>query len=304
MPLPALAIAGIAAAAGTVASTAGGLAGQGMNYRNSKRLAEYQNQLNIAQWERENAYNTPSAQMARLRAAGLNPHLFAPGGNLAASSPTLTTAQAPDYSFLGEIGTKGVQTFMQGLSISQMQANVEVTTQEARLKKLQADAYESGDYYGARSSAAWQGITESKARIDKISTDIAYRHEQARQIESQIFLYNKQAENYDSQIHLRSNQVVEILDRIDYRTVQEELIRSQMDVNSGRITLMDAQLQAIMKGMEHTDVQIRIGAEEWLQKHMGKGYSTGVLSPAVNFVYGIANAIRQTFFGNINPNNP
>lgn len=39
-------------------------------------LAKMQNKFNIDQWNRENAYNSPAAQMQRFAAAGLNPNLI------------------------------------------------------------------------------------------------------------------------------------------------------------------------------------------------------------------------------------
>ena len=40
----------------------------------NKELAFQQNEWNLQQWNRQNAYNDPSAQMARYRAAGINPY--------------------------------------------------------------------------------------------------------------------------------------------------------------------------------------------------------------------------------------
>lgn len=54
-------------------------------------LAKLQNQWNIDQWNRENAYNSPSAQMARYKAAGLNPDLIYGQSNLSAASPEMTS---------------------------------------------------------------------------------------------------------------------------------------------------------------------------------------------------------------------
>ena len=44
-------------------------------------LASKQNDWNVEQWNRENAYNTPSAQRQRLLDAGLNPNLMLNGGD-------------------------------------------------------------------------------------------------------------------------------------------------------------------------------------------------------------------------------
>lgn len=54
-------------------------------------LARLQNRWNIDQWNRENAYNSPAAQMARYKAAGLNPDLIYGQPNLSAASPEMTS---------------------------------------------------------------------------------------------------------------------------------------------------------------------------------------------------------------------
>lgn len=57
-------------------------------------LAKLQNKWNLDQWNRENAYNDPSAVMARLKNAGLNPDLVYGNGAAnasAASSPSMTS---------------------------------------------------------------------------------------------------------------------------------------------------------------------------------------------------------------------
>lgn len=63
-------------------------------------LMEKNNQFNIDMWNRENEYNSPAAQMDRLREGKVNPALaFSQGvtGNLASSAPQATTI-APDFS--------------------------------------------------------------------------------------------------------------------------------------------------------------------------------------------------------------
>lgn len=75
--------------------------------RYNMQLAQYQNSANIAQWHRENAYNDPSAQMARYRAAGLNPDLIYGNGanSVSAQSPMMTSGepmQPMDMSAIGQ----------------------------------------------------------------------------------------------------------------------------------------------------------------------------------------------------------
>lgn len=56
----------------------------------NKELQDYAFQKNLEQWQRENEYNTPSAQMERYRQAGLNANLIYGQNNLAASSPEMS----------------------------------------------------------------------------------------------------------------------------------------------------------------------------------------------------------------------
>ena len=83
-------------AIGTILGLAGSVLGSTLAARSQKKaneknleLARLQNQWNIEQWQRENDYNTPRNQMARLRDAGVNPNLAYANGapvNVAAHS--------------------------------------------------------------------------------------------------------------------------------------------------------------------------------------------------------------------------
>lgn len=100
----------LSAVIGGGASVINNLLGFGANYQQNKynkeaislqnqynrELAAYQNSMNLEQWNRENAYNTPTAQITRLREAGINPHLAYSHGsisNTSASSPQLTAGE-------------------------------------------------------------------------------------------------------------------------------------------------------------------------------------------------------------------
>lgn len=56
--------------------------------RFNRDMAEWQNQVNVANWQMMNAYNTPAAQMERLLDAGLNPNLLYGNGATATGNAT------------------------------------------------------------------------------------------------------------------------------------------------------------------------------------------------------------------------
>lgn len=96
-------------------------------------LARLQNRWNLEQWQRENDYNSPTAQMARYRKAGMNPNLAYGQPTLAASSPTLTSGASSTPQDMSPIG-EGVRTFGQA---QQMMLNME-------MQKAQIDAIKAG----------------------------------------------------------------------------------------------------------------------------------------------------------------
>ena len=103
-------------------------------------LARLQNQWNLAQWQRENDFNSPSAQMARYRAAGLNSDLIYGQQNTSAASPELTSgepAAVQDMSPMGEM-YRSFGNFMQNYMnleqqkavIKNLNSNTEKTNEE------------------------------------------------------------------------------------------------------------------------------------------------------------------------------
>ena len=58
----------------------------------NKELAFQQNEWNLQQWYRQNAYNDPTAQMSRFRAAGINPYFAL--GNITSGNAEGTLSSA------------------------------------------------------------------------------------------------------------------------------------------------------------------------------------------------------------------
>ncbi len=96
-----MALPGISGAIGGVVGTIIGKLGQRKQERRNirdqtaanKELAEYAYSKDLEQWERQNLYNAPTQQMARLKEAGLNPNLIYGTG----TSATQSQATSPKY---------------------------------------------------------------------------------------------------------------------------------------------------------------------------------------------------------------
>lgn len=71
------------------------LSGSDYRFSQNKQMAEYQYSKDLEMWNRQNAYNHPSEQMARYKEAGLNPALmYGSGGSASAGSAT----EMPQYN--------------------------------------------------------------------------------------------------------------------------------------------------------------------------------------------------------------
>lgn len=120
---------------------------EGINLQNeaNRQLAEYQNEWNLAQWNRENEYNSPEQQLARLKAAGLNPNLaynMATTGN-ANESPQAAGYQA-DYS-KWQTAPKAVPANIVNLGETlKALSGIYKTAQELKSMDLDNQARESG----------------------------------------------------------------------------------------------------------------------------------------------------------------
>lgn len=83
-------IGGGSSLAGSLINGAFSLGGMALQQKYNKEMAAQQNQYNIDMWNMQNEYNSPTAQMARLEKAGLNPNLAY--GNVS----TGNSSQAPE----------------------------------------------------------------------------------------------------------------------------------------------------------------------------------------------------------------
>lgn len=141
MPNPlALAMAGSAVAGGI-----SGYAQSRINSRTARRntdltnqankdMAELAHQRDLEMWNRQNDYNNPSAQMQRMKNAGLNPHLMYGQGNVGnASSMPSYNAPSQDYNYLPPHNL--AETLQQASNIALGTAqinNIEATTQKTK----------------------------------------------------------------------------------------------------------------------------------------------------------------------------
>lgn len=106
-------------------------------YWNRKNM-DYQNNLMISNWNMQNAYNHPAAQMARFREAGLNPNLIYGQTNMAGSVGTPSAGGSPSAIMSNIVGREQVRN-MRAQNNNLVQQNDNLHAQSV-LTREQAEA--------------------------------------------------------------------------------------------------------------------------------------------------------------------
>lgn len=144
--------AGIGAGAGIVGGIVdmfGGKSANEQNFEYQQKLMNMQNAFNVDMWNRQNAYNDPSAQMARLRAAGLNPNLVYGSGatTLSASAPSAAGSSYQAQNIMKGLGAgipnafaNYMQAKMNDAAVGNLQASKELKETQASKTALEATA--------------------------------------------------------------------------------------------------------------------------------------------------------------------
>jgi hypothetical protein len=144
MPIPALAVAGIAAGAQLVGTGVNAYA-QGKTNKKSREFTRemYFQQLsdNKNNWDIQNAYNHPKEQMNRLSEAGLNPALMygGSGGGGGSASPISAASPRTSYATPPQIDTgAAANTFQNYMTAQNFELQKKVVAAEIALKTNQS----------------------------------------------------------------------------------------------------------------------------------------------------------------------
>jgi len=144
--------------------------------KKNRELEAKRRKYDQEQWERQNRYNHPIEQMARLKSAGLNPNLIygSSPGSAVGNAGAIPAGQAPEYSLTNPV-TGYMNTRVQQAQSNNLKADVLLKGTQG-MKNL-AEAGMTGrklDQFNATFDNV-VGQTASNAAIAKIKADIAAR---------------------------------------------------------------------------------------------------------------------------------
>lgn len=193
------------------------------NAAETRSLINYKYKKQAAANAEQRRYDSPSAQMERMKAAGLNPDLAYSQMAAGSPQPSLETDSASGSNFAGAVGTA------MRLKQEQEMTDSNIAVNDSIINKNAADAERS------RSSAAYY---DRLTKFQDVKEELA-RHN--------ITLTDKQIENLDQSIQESVSRVKLNQANIDYigsKKMEQDIRNSKME------QLLDAQINEMLDNAE------------------------------------------------------
>lgn len=268
----------------------GGLLSSGISYSQANKLmtkqqewnrqqAEWQNQVNVQNWQMQNEYNTPSNQMKRLQEAGLNPNLMygngsASTGNATGAPDAASVNSAPmsapraniDFSRFGTDAMQAAISLRQQdnndkLAQSQVDYNrAKVATEEAKALNLMAgtDLTKWDLDKGQRLFDILKGNEEKRGQL--MQSQIDSNTQGIAESNSRIRVNEKTVEEKAANIQL-------IQERTGLTTMQAALVNQQIGEVAARILLMRAQTDESLARKLNINASTNLTNERSIAQH-------------------------------------
>lgn len=203
---------------------------------------EAQNDWNYKLWQANNEYNTPAAVQARLKAAGINPDLYATNGALQGSSvqaqgghtpsgPVADTSAWNRYRPIGSVAS-------QAIADTALSAQVAKTTAETEGQKHTNDILASDASFRDAFNQGQLDTMESVILVN--GSQIKLNDAQAAQARSMVEQINANISKIDSEVDLLISQAADVDDRIWERHVRVAL---DSFIEHGKLKVLEGQLK-------------------------------------------------------------
>lgn len=170
-------------------AAAASLAGDAANAALTGSRNKKQYERSIAMWRLQNQYNDPSAQMERLKRAGLNPNLVYGQGTQVTAGPVPNVEIETPQVNLPRAVSSHFDTRMRVAQTDNLAAQNKVLVNQADLIQAQADSVRAGTplkefELGMKSELRDTNLQyrEEELRRMRQGTDIALREDQRRQL--------------------------------------------------------------------------------------------------------------------------
>lgn len=210
---------------------------------------EAQNDWNYKLWQANNEYNTPAAVQARLKAAGVNPDLYATNGALQGSSvqaqgghtpsgPVADTSAWNRYRPIGSVAS-------QALADTALSAQIAKTSAETEGQEHTNDILSSDASFRDAFNQGQLDTMESTILVN--GSEIKLNDAQASQARSMVEQINASIKKISSEIDLLISQAADVDDRIWERHVRVAL---DSFIEHGKLKVLEGQLKVSQAQLE------------------------------------------------------
>lgn len=250
MPIP-LATVGLISAGLSAAGTAGSIVAS-----NNANAAQREHQLNmyhmqrghsLADWALQNEYNSPEAQMARLKKAGLNPNLVYGNGNANMPAAKINPAGAPnisprvpDFNGLSSAMAPYLDATVKQAQVDNLKAQNSVLVNDAILKAAQVGK----TFAETKKTGVDTSMSEFQLKLQKMLENTTLQTAEANlrktETETDISLARNEREAAMNSSNLR-----EAVERILNLRVQRLEMHSRIANNESQRQLINNQIQEI-----------------------------------------------------------
>lgn len=241
------------------------------NEQNQKNMM-MQRQWSIDDWNRNNAYNSPAAQMERFKAAGLNPNLIYGQTNTAAPVRSSDTAriQAPQVNGLAQSMLAG---FMAMYDLQKKQA-------ETNNLEKQKDLIEANIRL-ANSNIANRNF-DLGYKKDALDYNLEFLQQRNRNLVKDEFLKDQVRTNMETsrQVMLDNNERQAIMTAANAKVAAQRVLNMRMEAEKTGIGKMLYQQQ--IKNLEQN---YRLGSYEERLNESGKTKSDNALIRAIESLW-------------------
>lgn len=263
---------------GAIINGAIGLLGIGNSLSNqSQQQVNYDEQMRFAKYQYEDLkkYNSMKNQVARMRAAGINPALAIGSGQLGTAASSSSMPSAPNFDSLGvgEIGqsiASGIEADSNRLVRSEDAKRLSIDNETRSLKNLKEllEIDKRLESYGIKNDLLREEFKRSLIDTSKHS----------RRVESEINKANNEANYYDS-LTLINNELLNWLPqekKAEILKIGSEVYRNYSDAKSNRLSAQAAWRNALKQHDIYFDN--KEDEEEFIDSVLDAQFSAGNVS--------------------------
>lgn len=240
----------------TGANVLGSIITQKKQQQWAQKMYDQQRMHALQDWEMQNAYNSPAAQMQRLKDAGLNPHLVYGNGANATSGQMPRSSDAPNVS-LDALKFEGsapmlsqyYDTQVKQAQTDNLKAQTVTATEDAKLRAAQTlETYaRTANTVQGTSKSEWElnlakelknvTIDAAKTNVAKMKADLDYTVAENR----------RKADLHQGNLTAQQNDIKLQVQEMISQDLQQARTRTEIKniETQGRIMLSDEQIKQI-----------------------------------------------------------